>query len=143
MNDIYIFHIYILIIHYIMQLYNIRVWLASPAALAREPPSSRAEPGSSAREMAEPSQAWSATELHRAEPARLGSFPALPICSHGCLDGFGILHSKHLEYILNVLSLDEGALLELLYLKSKEILQLPHYRHLRFLYHNPTKFFTR
>jgi hypothetical protein len=67
----------------------------------------------------------------------------MPICSHGCLDGFGILHSKLLEYILNVLSLaDEGALMELLNLKSKEILQLPHHRHLNFLYHNPTKFFT-
>jgi hypothetical protein len=55
----------------------------------------------------------------------------MPICSHGCLDGFGILHSKLLKYILNVLSLaDEGALLELLDLKSKEILQLPHHRHL-------------
>jgi hypothetical protein len=33
----------------------------------------------------------------------------MPICSHECLDGFGILHSKLLEYILNVLSLvDEG-----------------------------------
>jgi hypothetical protein len=46
----------------------------------------------------------------------------MPICSHGCLDGFGILHSKLLEYILNVLSLaDKGALLELLDLKFKEI----------------------
>jgi hypothetical protein len=44
------------------------------------------------------------------------------------LDGFGFLHSKFLKYILNVLSLaDEGALLELLDLKSKEILQLPHH----------------
>jgi hypothetical protein len=53
----------------------------------------------------------------------------MPICSHGCLDGFGILYSKLLENILNVLSLadDEGALLELLDLKSKEILQLPHH----------------
>jgi hypothetical protein len=43
----------------------------------------------------------------------------MPICSHGCLDGFGIFHSKLLEYILNVLSLAyEGALLELLDLKS-------------------------
>jgi hypothetical protein len=33
----------------------------------------------------------------------------MPICSHGCLDEFGILHSKLLEYILNVLSMaDEG-----------------------------------
>jgi hypothetical protein len=63
---------------------------------------------------------------------------------HGCLDGFGILHSKLLEYILNVLSLaDEGAFLELLHLKSKEILQLPHHGYLEFLYHDPTKLFTR
>jgi hypothetical protein len=68
----------------------------------------------------------------------------MPICSHGCLDGLGILHSKLLEYVLNVLSLaDEGALLELLDLKSKEIFQLPHHRHLEFLYHYPTKLFTR
>jgi hypothetical protein len=47
----------------------------------------------------------------------------MPICSHGSLDGFGIIHSKLLEYILKVLSLaDEGALLELLDLESKEIL---------------------
>jgi hypothetical protein len=62
----------------------------------------------------------------------------MPISSHGSLDRFVILHSKLLEYILNVLSLaDEGALLELLDLKSKEILQLTHHRHLEFLYHNP------
>jgi hypothetical protein len=68
----------------------------------------------------------------------------MPICSHGSLDGFGILHSELLEYILNVFSLaDEGVLLELLDLKSKEILQLPHHRHLEFLYHYPTKLFTR
>jgi hypothetical protein len=68
----------------------------------------------------------------------------MPICSHWCLDGFGILHSKLLEYILNVFSLaDEGALLELLDLESKKILQLPHHRHLEFLYHNRTKLFTR
>jgi hypothetical protein len=52
----------------------------------------------------------------------------MPIGSHGCIDGFAILHSKLLKYVLNVLSLaDEGALLELLDLKSKEILQLPHH----------------
>jgi hypothetical protein len=34
----------------------------------------------------------------------------MPIGSHGRLDGFGILHSKLLENIFNVLSLaDEGA----------------------------------
>jgi hypothetical protein len=52
----------------------------------------------------------------------------MPICSHGSLDEFGILHSKLLEYVLNVLSLaDEGAFLEFLDLESKEILQLPHH----------------
>jgi hypothetical protein len=65
------------------------------------------------------------------------------IGSHECLDGFVILHPKLLNYILNVLGLaDEGALLKLLDLKSKEILQLPHHRHLEFLYHDPTKLFT-
>jgi hypothetical protein len=50
----------------------------------------------------------------------------MPIGSHGCLDGFSILHSKLLKYVLNVLCLaDEGAILELLDLKSEEILQLP------------------
>jgi hypothetical protein len=65
------------------------------------------------------------------------------IGSHGCFDGFAILHSKLFKYVLNVLSLaDVGALLELLDLKSKEIFQLPHHRHLKFLYHDPTKLFT-
>jgi hypothetical protein len=50
----------------------------------------------------------------------------MPICSHWGLNGFGIFHSKLLENILNVLSLaDEGALLELLDLESKEILNSP------------------
>jgi hypothetical protein len=66
------------------------------------------------------------------------------ICSHRSLDGFGILHFNLLEYILNVLSLeDEGAFLELFDLESKEILQLPHHGHLKFLYHNTTELFTR
>jgi hypothetical protein len=60
----------------------------------------------------------------------------MPIGSHGCLDGLGILHSKLVEYILYVLCLaDEGALLELLDLKS-------HHRYLDFLNHDPTKLFT-
>jgi hypothetical protein len=67
----------------------------------------------------------------------------MPIGSHGCLDRFAILHSKLLKYVLNVLCLaDEGVILELLDLKSKEILPLPHHRHLEFLYHYPTKLFT-
>jgi hypothetical protein len=67
----------------------------------------------------------------------------MPISSHGSLDGFAILHPKLLKYVLNVLCLaNEGALLEFLDLKSKEILQLPHHRHLEFLYHDPTKLFT-
>jgi hypothetical protein len=68
----------------------------------------------------------------------------MPICSHGSLDGFGILHSKLLKNILNVLSLaHEGALLELLDFESEEILQLPHHGHLNFLYLSPTKLFTK
>jgi hypothetical protein len=43
----------------------------------------------------------------------------MPICPHGCLDGFGILHSELVKYVLNVLHLaDEGAILELLDLES-------------------------
>jgi hypothetical protein len=29
----------------------------------------------------------------------------MPICSHGCLDGFDILHSKLVKYVLNVFCL--------------------------------------
>jgi hypothetical protein len=43
----------------------------------------------------------------------------MPIGSHGCLDGLGILHPKLGKNVLSVLRLtDEGALLELLDLKS-------------------------
>jgi hypothetical protein len=50
----------------------------------------------------------------------------MPICSYGCLDGFDILHSKLLENVFNILCFtNEGALLELLDLEPKEILQLP------------------
>jgi hypothetical protein len=67
----------------------------------------------------------------------------MSISSHGCLDGFVVLHSKLLKYVLNVLCLaDEGAFLELLDLKSKEIPQLSYHRHLEFLNHDPTKLFT-
>jgi hypothetical protein len=44
-----------------------------------------------------------------------------------------------IEVMSSSLSLeDEGTLLELLDLEYKKILQLPHNRHLKFLYHNPT-----
>jgi hypothetical protein len=50
----------------------------------------------------------------------------MSICSHRSLDGLGILHSKPLDNVLSVLFLaNEGVLLELLDLESKEILQLP------------------
>jgi hypothetical protein len=43
----------------------------------------------------------------------------MPISSHGCLDGLGILHPNLCEYVWNVLRLaNKGALLELLDLKS-------------------------
>jgi hypothetical protein len=70
MNDIYIFHIYILIIYYIMQLYI--SGCGSRVEPAHEPPSSRVEPVFPARGMDEPSRARSTTELHR-----LDSFPSL------------------------------------------------------------------
>jgi hypothetical protein len=67
----------------------------------------------------------------------------MPICSHRSLDGLVILHSKLLENVLSVLCLaHEGSLLELLDLESKEILQLPHHGHLKFMYHNSTKLYT-
>jgi hypothetical protein len=44
----------------------------------------------------------------------------MPIGSHGCLDGFDIIHSKLLKYVLTVLCLaDEGAFLELFDLTSR------------------------
>jgi hypothetical protein len=68
----------------------------------------------------------------------------MPICSHRSLDGLGILHSKLFEDVLSVLCLaDEGALLELLDLESMKVLQLAHHGHIKFLYHNSTKLFTR
>jgi hypothetical protein len=38
---------------------------------------------------------------------------------------------------------DEGPFIELLYLESKEVVQLTHHRHLEFLHHHPTKLLTR
>ena len=50
----------------------------------------------------------------------------MPIGSHGCLDGFAILHPKLLKYVLNVLCLaDEGALLELLDLNPRKYFNSP------------------
>jgi hypothetical protein len=67
----------------------------------------------------------------------------MPISSHGSLDGLDILHPKLVENVLSILCLaNEGALLELLHLRSQEVLQLPHHRHLELLCHDPTKFFT-
>jgi hypothetical protein len=68
----------------------------------------------------------------------------MAICPHRSLDRFDILHSKLLEYVLSVLRLgDESAILDLLHLESEEILQLPHHGHLKLLYHDSTKLFTR
>jgi hypothetical protein len=38
---------------------------------------------------------------------------------------------------------DEGAVLELLHLEPKEVVQLAHHRHLKFLCHHPAKLLTR
>jgi hypothetical protein len=68
----------------------------------------------------------------------------VPVSSHRCLRGLGVLHPKPLEKILSVLRLeDEGAILELIHLESKEVGQLAHHRHLKLLCHYPAKLFTR
>jgi hypothetical protein len=52
----------------------------------------------------------------------------VPVGSHRCLCGLGVLHPKPLEKILSVLRLgDEGAILELLHLEPKEVVQLTHH----------------
>jgi hypothetical protein len=68
----------------------------------------------------------------------------MPVGSHRCLRGLGVLHPKQLEKILCVLHLgDEGAVLELLHLEPKEVGQLAHHRHLKLLCHRPAKLLTR
>jgi hypothetical protein len=68
----------------------------------------------------------------------------MSVSSHRCLCGLSILHSKPLEKILSVLRLgDEGAVLELLHLESKEVGQLAHYQHLELLHHHPATLLTR
>jgi hypothetical protein len=68
----------------------------------------------------------------------------MSIGSHRCLRGLRVLHPKPLEKILSVLRLgDEGAVLALLHLEPKEVVQLAHHRHLKFLCHHPAKLLTR
>jgi hypothetical protein len=68
----------------------------------------------------------------------------MSVSSHRCLCGLSILHPKPLEKILSVLRLgDEGAFLEFLHLKSKEVVQLARHRHLELLHHYPTKLLAR
>src|SRR5690242_12196106 len=68
----------------------------------------------------------------------------MSVGSHRCLRRLGVLHPKPLEKILSVLHLrDEGAILELLHLEPKEVVQLAHHRHLKFLCHHPAKLLTR
>jgi hypothetical protein len=68
----------------------------------------------------------------------------MSVSSHWCLCGLSILHLEPLEKILSVLRLgDEGAFLELLHLKSKEVIQLAHHLHIKLLHHYPTKLLTR
>jgi hypothetical protein len=67
----------------------------------------------------------------------------MPIGSHRCLRRLGVLHPKPFEKILSVLRLgEEGAILELLHLESKEVVQLTHHRHLKLLSHHPVKLLT-
>jgi hypothetical protein len=68
----------------------------------------------------------------------------MSVRSHRCLRELCILYPKPLEKILSVLRLrDEGAFLELLHLKTKEVVQLAHHRHLKFLHYYPAKLLTR
>src|SRR5690242_11659071 len=68
----------------------------------------------------------------------------MPVGSHRCLRGLGILHPKPLEKILSILRLgDEGAVLELLHLEPKEVVQLAHHQHLKLMSHHPAKLLTR
>jgi hypothetical protein len=68
----------------------------------------------------------------------------MSVGSHWCLRGLGVLHPKPLEKVLSVLRLgDEGVVLELLHLEPKEVVQLTHHRHLKFLCHHPAKHLTR
>jgi hypothetical protein len=66
------------------------------------------------------------------------------VSSHWCFHGLGVLHPKPLKKILSVLRLgDEGAVLELHHMESKEVGQLAHHRHLELLHHHPAKLLTR
>jgi hypothetical protein len=68
----------------------------------------------------------------------------MSVGSHWSLCGLGVLHPKPLDQILRVLRLgDESAVLELLHLEPKEVVQLVDHRHLKFLSHYPAKLFTR
>jgi hypothetical protein len=68
----------------------------------------------------------------------------MSVGSHWSLCGLGVLHPKPLEQVLRVLRLrDEGAILELLHLEPKEVVQLAHHRHLKFRCHHPAKLLTR
>jgi hypothetical protein len=67
----------------------------------------------------------------------------MPVGSHRCLRGLGVLHPKPLEKILSVLRLgEEGVVLELSHLEPKEVVQLAHHRHLKLLSHHPAKILT-
>ena len=58
--------------------------------------------------------------------------------------GFALLMSNFFKHVVGVLGLTyEHAILELLDLKSKKELQLPHHGHLKPICHDPTKFLTK
>jgi hypothetical protein len=67
---------------------------------------------------------------------RLTSFVEvdMSVGSHWSLCGLGVLHPELLEQVLSVLHLgNEDAVLELLHLEPKEVVQLTHHRHLKLL----------
>jgi hypothetical protein len=68
----------------------------------------------------------------------------MSVGAHLCLSGLGVLHPEPFDQVLRVLHLgDEVVVLELLHLEPKEVVQLSHHRHLKFMCHHRAKLLTR
>jgi hypothetical protein len=66
------------------------------------------------------------------------------IYSHWCTNGLGIIHSKLIDYVFDVLALTHKCTtLQLLDLKTKEVTQLSYCGHLKLINHHFSKLFTK